>query len=372
MVALMRTRQLATALCAIVVCGMLGVLLWRLGPAWDRGSLAGPKLWQTQLSSRILSAPLAVGDKIVVQSLHEVVALERDSGKVVWETRFDADPYSNPAIRATAEGRLLIVGGLNGRLTALLSSDGTPNWQTAASQNSWIEDVEIGQGLVYAAVYGGEVIAYRETDGGVAWRKFTRSHSPLWLFAGGATLYVGTSTTLWALDGKTGLERRELPLRNHAAKMVGDSEALYIAFNGSDGFVSVEAIELLSQSSMWYVKRLGVRNGDDMIVRDGSVYVGGAGVAALSAKNGDVLWERASESKYSRLNISGGHLFARGPGRLSVLEMATGMVAREYRWPGWSPELSWALKHEVGPVADGDLLLLAEERTLYACSSLLP
>jgi outer membrane protein assembly factor BamB len=154
----------------------------------DRWPAEGPPLLWSRELGRGYSAFIAVGDRIYTQSQNlyaqSVVCLEADTGKTVWQQRYDwpydaAGMYPGPRATPTwCKGRIYYAGpqGLVGCLDA---ADGRPIWSVNVVEQFEGRGHDFGysctllveDGLVILPVggKGASVVALRADDGSTVW-----------------------------------------------------------------------------------------------------------------------------------------------------------------------------------------------------------
>ena len=91
--------------------------------------------WTTQIGGRLSALTIAAG-RIFVASIdrHEVLALDRNGGRIVWRHTAGGRVDSPPTIWASTEGPpLCIFGARDGTITALRAADGVMAWRFRAA-----------------------------------------------------------------------------------------------------------------------------------------------------------------------------------------------------------------------------------------------
>ena len=195
-------------LIGVVVAGLTGTIeaqnrsvdwtQWR-GPNRDGAvaSFVEPKTWPAMLNRKWkvdvglgYASPLVVGNRIYMfarQGPNEVMlALDADSGKVLWRTGYPAPFKMNPAAaphnegpKSTpvfANGKLYAIG-MSGIVTAFNATDGKQLWQKPASKVATLYTTHsfspvVDRGLVIFHVGGhdqGALTAFNAETGDVKW-----------------------------------------------------------------------------------------------------------------------------------------------------------------------------------------------------------
>ncbi|MGZ5053665.1 MAG: outer membrane protein assembly factor BamB, partial [Methylobacter sp.] len=152
----------------------------------------GAVLWKTKVSSEVLSVPAVANNIVVVRTTDgSVIALDEKTGGKRWSYE-----RSVPALSLRGTGSPLIsgnnvIGGYdNGKLMALRLNDGKYVWETTIAIPKGRSEVErlvdldvdpiVINDVIYIASYQGGLAAISEADGEIMWRNETvSSHSGL-------------------------------------------------------------------------------------------------------------------------------------------------------------------------------------------------
>jgi outer membrane protein assembly factor BamB len=177
---------------------------------------SGKKLWEKQLEAPIRSSPTAVGDRVFVVSLDgRFYCLAGADGGELWSVRGLPQQASlinnaSPAV----EGDVVVVPYPSGDLVALHVTDGSAAWSESlsrtrtTSQLSSMSDAArpaIDQGTVFAVGHAGRMIATQAATGERLWQLNVPGIQQPWV-AGGTVFIVNTQGELIAIsrqDGKT-------------------------------------------------------------------------------------------------------------------------------------------------------------------------
>lgn len=262
--------------------------------ALEAGS--GQDIWSNDTGLRLSSAPGVGAGVVVATSLDgEVVAFDADSGSERWRTRVSSEVISQPAVGSglavvrSIDGRVFgfdladgnrrwvferttpalalrgksapligqgmaYVGYEDGVLVAVRLQDGLRVWEQRLSEPQGRSEIErladvggpmqLGLNEIYAASYGGQLVAIQAQNGQPLWARDLQSYAGVAL--SGRFLVAGdVESTLWAIDrtNSTALWRQEA-LRNrwvttpavHAEHvLVGDSEGYVHWFDLQSG-----------------------------------------------------------------------------------------------------------------------------------------
>ncbi|BDH44939.1 outer membrane protein assembly factor BamB [Salmonella enterica subsp. enterica serovar Choleraesuis] len=225
------------------------------------GSIA----WQSDVAGEAVSRPTVSDGVVLVHTSNGILqALDENSGAVKWTVNLDMPALSlrGESAPATAYGAA-IVGGDNGRVSAVLLQQGQMIWQqrisqaTGATEISRLGDVDmtpvIQNGVVYALAYNGNLTALDLRSGQIMWKRELGSVNDL--IVDGNNIYVvdqndrvmamttDGGVTLWTQND---LAHRNLtaPALYNGYLVVGDAEGYLHWINNSDGrFVAQEKLD---------------------------------------------------------------------------------------------------------------------------------
>lgn len=222
--------------------------------ALDAGD--GSELWRTQVSSEVLSRPVAGRDVVIAQTADgRLVALEAADGKQRWS--FDSQ-VPLLTLRGTAapvlESGLVFAGFGDGNVSAVDEASGAPLWKQrimlpkGRTELDRMVDVDgtplfVG-GLLYAVSFQGRLKALQPRDGSVVWE--LEASSFLDLAEGYGHIYVvaeddivmavaqRSADVIWRQEG---LRNRRLtsPVAFGNYVLIGDAEGYLHVLAQSDG-----------------------------------------------------------------------------------------------------------------------------------------
>lgn len=211
----------------------------------------GQDIWRNDTDLRLSSSP-GVGAGVVVATTldGDVVAYDADSGSERWRNRVSSEVVSQPAVGSglavvrSIDGRvfgfdlgdgsrrwvferttpalalrgksapllgqgLVYVGYEDGVLVALRVQDGLRVWEQRIAEPQGRSEIErladiggsmqLGLNEIYAASYGGQVMALQSQSGQPLWASDLQSHSGLAL-SGRFLLASDVNSTIWAID----------------------------------------------------------------------------------------------------------------------------------------------------------------------------
>lgn len=235
---------------------------------------------QDDAFSRI--SPAIDGDVIYVAgSAGEVVALNRDSGKVIWEV--DLDRSLSGGVGAYED--LVLVGTYKGQVLALNSSDGSLKWTAQASSE-----------ILAAPQSNGSVVVAQSLDG----RLFGYD--------------VETGEQIWRYDNKLPvltLRGTATPVLWGATVYAGFASGKVIALNAADGVVKWEQRVTQAQGKTELERVIDI-DGSPLLVGD-ILYVSSyqGKVIALNRANGRQIWAQDSSS-HQNISASSDLIFVAG------------------------------------------------------------
>ncbi|QLQ96275.1 outer membrane protein assembly factor BamB [Providencia alcalifaciens] len=220
----------------------------------------GEVLWDVEVAGEALSKPVVNGDMVIIHTSNgQLQALDTATGAIKWTVNMDTPSLSlrGESAPAVAFGAA-IVGGDNGRVSAVLLSQGQLIWQqrisqvTSSTEIGRLNDVDmtpvIDDGKVYAIAYNGTLAALDMRSGQMLWKRDLGSINDMVL--SGDNLYLVDQTgrvlsvrksdgvTLWTQDQllNRGLSAPEV---YNGYIVVGDKEGyLHWLDTSTGGFVA--------------------------------------------------------------------------------------------------------------------------------------
>lgn len=256
--------------------------------ALDAGD--GSIVWQTTAAGEVLSRPTASDGLVLVHTSNgQLQALDENSGVVKWTVNLDMPALSlrGESAPAVAYGAA-IVGGDNGRVSAVLMQQGQLIWQQRISQATGTTEIDrlsdvdttpvIVNGVVYALAYNGNLTALDLRSGQIMWKRELGSVNDF--IVDGNRIYIvdqndrilalttDGGVTLWT---QSDLLHRLLtsPVLYNGSLVVGDSEGYMHWVNPDDG--RFEAQQKVDSSG--FLTEPVVADGKLLIqAKDGTVY----------------------------------------------------------------------------------------------------
>jgi len=143
---------------------------------------SGALLWKTLVSSEVLSVPVVSNNIIIIRTTDgAVIALNEKTGQKIWSYE-----HNVPALTVRGTGAPLIIedniieGYDNGKLMSLRLDDGKYVWESSVtipkgrSEVERLVDIDVdpieSRGVIYTASYNGGSAAVSILDGDVLWR----------------------------------------------------------------------------------------------------------------------------------------------------------------------------------------------------------
>lgn len=228
-------------------------------------SADGSVAWQTKVAGEALSRPVVSDGLVLIHTSNGMLqGLDQNSGAVKWTVNLDMPALSlrGESAPATAFGGA-IVGGDNGRVSAVILNQGQIIWQQRISQPSGATEIDrlsdvdttpvIVNGVVYALAYNGNLTALDLRSGQMLWKREIGSVKDFIVDAG--RIYLSDQDDrVMALNADGGvaiwrqsdLLHRNLtsPVLYNGYIVVGDSEGYLHWLNTDDGrFVAQQKVD---------------------------------------------------------------------------------------------------------------------------------
>ena len=216
--------------------------------------LDGKPLWQSRVSSEVLSAPQAAGEFVVVRSGDSrIFGLDARDGSRRWEYQTTPPPLtlrSNPGV-IIVDG-FVIAGMPAGKLVVLNLTNGGVVWETVVAAPKGDNELEritdiagpplVETGRVCAATFQGRAACYETQKGGQLWARPASSVGSL--AADDLSVYLSEDTgAVVALDRNTGAsvwKQDKLSYRNLSAPLATKDYVVVGDFEGQVHFLKFE------------------------------------------------------------------------------------------------------------------------------------
>jgi outer membrane protein assembly factor BamB len=368
----------------------------KLADSWPA---SGPRrIWKRTLGDGYSSV---VTDGQTLYTLYKrgtdtiVIALEKNTGRTVWEKAFDAaaikeemDPVHGTAPAATPiiVGDRLFAITYMGRLIALNRSNGELIW----SQELWRKLggtlVDYGYSnspmaykdtiILPVGGAGHAMMAFRQKDGTVAWQTATSDNamsSPMMINVDGQSQVVTVMLKeVLAVSPDTG----ELLWRHPHSNKTDTNVSMPVWCAGNILLVSsaydsgTRAIHLQQQNGktvateLWFNKRVRVHHGNLLPIGD-YVYAssgdfGPAPLTAVKIATGEIAWQKRVFAKANFLRADGKIIMLDEDGRLALVKLSPeGVIvmaeSEQMSNPAWTP-----------PTLSGSILFLRDRASIEA------
>ena len=216
--------------------------------------LQGKPLWQSRVSSEVLSAPQAGGEFVIVRSGDSrIFGLDARDGSRRWEYQTTPPPLTlraNPGVIIVEN--FVIAGMPAGKLVVLNMSNGGLVWETIVAAPKGDNELEritdiagpplVEEGRVCAATFQGRAACYETQKGGQLWARPASSVGSL--AADDLSLYMSEDTgSVVALDRNTGAsvwKQDKLSYRNLSAPLATKDYVVVGDFEGQVHFLKFE------------------------------------------------------------------------------------------------------------------------------------
>ncbi|ANI81878.1 MULTISPECIES: outer membrane protein assembly factor BamB [Kosakonia] len=250
----------------------------------------GSKAWQAKVAGEALSRPVVSDGLVLIHTSNgQLQALNESDGAVKWTVNLDMPALSlrGESAPTTAFGAA-IVGGDNGRVSAVLMQQGQMIWQQRISQANGpteidrLSDVDttpvVVDNVVYALAYNGNLTALDLRSGQIMWKRELGSVSDF-VVDGNRIYIIDQNDRVLALTtdgGVTLWTQSDLLHRNLTAPalyngyiVTGDSEGYVHWINVEDGrFVAQQKVD-----SSGFLTEPVVAGGKLLIqAKDGTLY----------------------------------------------------------------------------------------------------
>lgn len=250
----------------------------------------GSVAWQTTVAGESLSRPVVSDGLVLIHTSNgQLQALNEADGLVKWTVDLDMPALSlrGESAPATAFGAA-IVGGDNGRVSAVLMQQGQMIWQQRISQATGSTEIDrlsdvdttpvIVDGVVYALAYNGNLTALDLRSGQIMWKRELGSVNDF-IVDGNRIYMVDQNDRLLALSTEGGvtlwtqsdLLHRLLtaPALYNGSLVVGDSEGYMHWIDPENGrFVAQQKVD-----SSGFLTEPVVADGKLLIqAKDGTLY----------------------------------------------------------------------------------------------------
>lgn len=242
----------------------------------------GKPRWEVELDVPASGGP-GGGEGLVLvgTSDAEVIALNAQTGELRWRSRVSSEVLSAP----TAANGVVVVHTVDGKLFGLEATSGTERWryerEVPVLTLRGTGNPVVSNGVVYAGMSGGKLVALRIDNGGLLWdvdvtvpggrselqRLADIDGDPI-LFGGGVFVgtYQGEVTVVEQRSGRTAWRRK----LSSYSRMAVDREGVYV--NDAEGVVW--GLDVRSGNARWSQDALKNRRLSSVAVLGNLVVVG--------------------------------------------------------------------------------------------------
>lgn len=235
------------------------------GAVYALNAADGKILWKSQVSGEALSAPVVSDGLVLIHQSNGILqAFDSQTGSNKWSINLDTPSLSlrGESAPAIAYGGA-IVGGDNGRVSAVILNQGQIIWQQRISQPSGATEIDrlsdvdttpvVVNGVIYALAYNGSLVAMDLRSGQIIWKRDIGGVKQL-LIDSGKIYVVDQSDRVSALNTEGGVQiwrqsdllNRNLtsPVLYNGYLVVGDAEGYLHWINSADGrFVAQQRLD---------------------------------------------------------------------------------------------------------------------------------
>ena len=208
----------------------------------------GTVAWQTKVAGEAVSMPVISDGLVLIHTSNGMLqALNESDGSIKWTANLDMPPLTlrGESAPTTAFGAA-IVGGDNGRVSAIMLTQGQMIWQQRISQAAGATEIArlndvnttpvVVNNMVYALAYNGNLVAMDLRSGQIAWRREIGSVNDL-IVDGNRIYIVDQDDRVMALDTQGGVaiwRQSDLLHRNLTSPVLFDG---YLVAGDSEGYL---------------------------------------------------------------------------------------------------------------------------------------
>ena len=322
-----------------------------------------PRLWSRPLGdgNSAISVEGGVAYTLYRNGEEErVIALNADSGKVLWEVSepaalwptFRGDYGPGPHVTPLVAGDRVFAAGIRARLLALDRKTGKRLWVRDLWEELGSKPPERGYSasplaygdlvIVAAGSPGPALAAFRQDSGSLAWKSPSYAHafsSPILVRAAGRDQVVlFLADRVAGFDPRSGSVLWEHPHEtqyqvNASTPVPGEGDLLLLssAYDAGSRLLQLEAQgEKVVARELWFTRRMRVHHGT-AVFRDGVFYgssgdFGPAFVTAVEAKSGKVVLQERGFAKANLVGVGNRLLLLDEDGVLALLDAKPGSL----------------------------------------------
>ena len=282
-------------------------------------------------SPAVVNGVMYVDADFYAENVHYLYALDANTGAQLWrQSRGAQQSSSSPAV---ANG-LVFIGDLDNNLYAFNARTGAPVWTFTTDDQVWGSPT-VANGIVYITSWGGTTYALDAASG-----------AQLWMHGGGGIAVSGTpavaagvvyttssdgAASLYALDAKTGALRWSW--KPGSMETSSPAVANGVVYAGMDDG-SLYALNAATGALHWKSPTIG-RFIRGVAVGKGLVYVGGTdaidhpALYGINASNGAIVWKFLTGGtgfNFSSPTFANGVVYMPGGAGVYALDANTGAI----------------------------------------------
>lgn len=219
-------------------------------------ALSGETVWTYPIRAEGLGEPLVVGNRVFFLAGNNIVyCLDTDSGRSLW--LYNRRDPSNISVRGgskpSADDKNLYVGFSDGSVVALNLNSGNVVWETLVNRNKRFHDVDseplLDGDTLYVAGFDYALTALDKSSGNIRWQLEQGGYSSPLLQ--GSRLYLTTTNgKLLSIDKSSGQVSWETPMRSLGTRPVEYKGLLVTGeFIGGLKFFDLDSGQLVKEFS---------------------------------------------------------------------------------------------------------------------------
>ena len=215
-------------------------------PRQSEGRLA----WSVDLGPPTRSVPVIVDDVIYIGGDFRLIALDAQTGRILWETLTTGPVHTSPAVA----GNKLYIGLQDWRVLALDRNTGTTLWEFTM-QGPVSGSASVAQGMVYIGSMDGFLYALDAATGRLIWKFKTEEQALSPPAVENGSLFLSSADgSLYSLNARTGQSRLRFRTsdRLHDSPVVANG-LVYFPSGGRMYAVAADAREFPGQYQLTLV-----------------------------------------------------------------------------------------------------------------------
>lgn len=236
--------------------------------------------WIVDVKDRIVSSLIISGNKLIVQTSEELLALNPGSGEVIWSIELKGDDENKAPI---SNGDTLVVAEETGNIIAINNKTGQVLWRDTYCTNDSrqfdcldLDDMIITDGYVISARFDEELVAYELNTGIIHWKHDLGNKCDDKLISYVGKIYYLCLDELTIIDIDDGTIEKNIFADGYDGIYLIDNELILIrSIPGSQKTIidiyNPDSIELLK--TIYLVKNYGGYGSDLLCESNGNYYL---------------------------------------------------------------------------------------------------